>query len=335
LRYQGNFAAGKNKIINGDFFINQRSFTSTTTTGVYTFDRWRTNCVNGTNTYSAQTLTQSTGLLPLATLSGSSFLRIVTTGQSASTDFTAIVQPIENAATFQGQTVTVSFYAKAASGTPKVSVNLATNELGIGQVSNPFGSVTITTSWVRYSLTATLLALANAYTPSGSVLEAYIITSAGTSNATFASSIGSQNTTIDIWGVQVEAGSTATAFQTASGGSQQAELAMCQRYYNLLANGNNQVVANGGYYASNLALGAINLGVTMRTTPTLQVTTGTNYYALLVNSAADTLNSFTLDTSTKISVNLFNSTEASGTSGAFGQFRTQNASAFVALSAEY
>ena len=265
LRYQANYAAGKNVIINGDFFINQRSFTSTTTSGVYTFDRWLTSFVNGTNTYSAQTLTQSTGLLPLSQLSGSTFLRIVTAGQSAASDFSAISQRIENAATFQGKTVTVSFYAKAASGTPKVSVNLAANQLGVGQVSNPFGSVTISTNWVRYSLTATLAALAVAYTPSGSYLEAYLITSAGTSNATFASSIGSQNATIDFWGVQVEAGSVATAFQTATG-TLQGELAACQRYYYQPTTGaywNGQVVTTTTYYVM------VYFPVAMRTAPTI------------------------------------------------------------------
>jgi len=34
------FTAGKNKIINGDFRINQRGFSSTTTDGVFGFDRW-------------------------------------------------------------------------------------------------------------------------------------------------------------------------------------------------------------------------------------------------------------------------------------------------------
>ena len=34
------FVAGKNKIINGDFFVNQRNFSSTTTNGDFGFDRW-------------------------------------------------------------------------------------------------------------------------------------------------------------------------------------------------------------------------------------------------------------------------------------------------------
>jgi hypothetical protein len=50
------FAAGKNKIINGDFYINQRSFTSTTST-VFGFDRWISFSSDGTTTYSAETFT--------------------------------------------------------------------------------------------------------------------------------------------------------------------------------------------------------------------------------------------------------------------------------------
>ena len=37
LAYREDYAAGKNKIINGDFNINQRAFTSNTTSGLFNF----------------------------------------------------------------------------------------------------------------------------------------------------------------------------------------------------------------------------------------------------------------------------------------------------------
>ena len=51
------FIAGKNKIINGDFRINQRAFTSTTTDGTFGFDRWFAP-MSGGCTYSTQALHQ-------------------------------------------------------------------------------------------------------------------------------------------------------------------------------------------------------------------------------------------------------------------------------------
>ena len=41
LLQSAQYAAGKNKIINGDCNINQRSFTSTTTGATYGFDRFK------------------------------------------------------------------------------------------------------------------------------------------------------------------------------------------------------------------------------------------------------------------------------------------------------
>ena len=73
--------AGKNGILNGDFLINQRAFTSTTTNAVFTFDRWFTGVVgDGTKTYTPQTFTA--GAAPIAGYEGRTYLQCVTAGNA-------------------------------------------------------------------------------------------------------------------------------------------------------------------------------------------------------------------------------------------------------------
>jgi hypothetical protein len=88
--------------------------------------------------------------------------------------------------------------------------------------------------------------------------------SAGSSSATRSGTVGLQSATFDIWGVQVEAGSVATAFQTATG-TIQGELAACQRYYWRL-------ICDADFGAGVAASGTVNilsmnLPITMRTKP--------------------------------------------------------------------
>lgn len=232
--FDNSFYAGKNKIINGNFAINQRAFTSTTTSNTYGFDRWLFTSVDGTCTYSAQTFTPGTA--PVTGYEAANFARIQTSGQTLAGAFTTLAQRIESVRTFAGQTVTVSFWAKAASGTPKVAVELA-QSFGLGgspsaQVNNLLGTVTLSTAWTRYSLSIALPSISGktiGTTQDGS-LNLNLWISAGTDFAARTGSIGIQSNTFDFWGVQVEAGSTATPFQIATG-TIQGELANCQRYY--------------------------------------------------------------------------------------------------------
>jgi hypothetical protein len=236
LRYQSNWAAGKNKFINGDFGVNQRNFSSTTTDGDYTFDRWKCALASGTVTWSAQTFTPGTA--PVAGYEGKNFIRSVVSGQTTSGQFAFISQRIEDVRTFAGQTVTVSFWAKAASGTPGIGVTYSQN---FGSGGSPSASVetspgiisAITTSWARYSLTFAMPSISGktiGTTANTSYVGIWLSTSAGSTYASLMGAIGLQNNTIDIWGVQIEAANTATAFQTATG-TLQGELAACQRYY--------------------------------------------------------------------------------------------------------
>jgi hypothetical protein len=231
LRWQGDYAAGKNKIINGDFRVNQRSFSNTTTSGTYGFDRFLLIANGGTSTYSAQTFTAGTA--PVAGYEGVNFARIESTGQTTSGQFTILGQKIEDVRTFAGQTVTISFWAKAGSGTPSVATTLY-QEFGSGGSAGvyvvPSAKQIISTSWARYSFTVAVPSISGKTIAAGSSLIWYLWTSAGSDFNSFTNSLGLQTATIDIWGLQIEAGSVATAFQTATG-TLQGELAACQRYY--------------------------------------------------------------------------------------------------------
>jgi hypothetical protein len=270
LRYQGNFAAGKNKIINGDFLINQRSFTSITASG-YGFDRFSYIFTGGTVTYSSESFTL--GSAPVAGYEGKSFARVATTGQSLSTEFTIFRQPIESVRTLAGQTATISFWAKADSGTPKVSVEL---DQAVGTGGSPSGGgqtyagqVTLSTSWVRYSVTVAVPSLSGATigTNEDSSLRINLWLSAGSNFNARTNSLGIQNNTIDFWGVQVEAGSVATAFQTATG-TLAGELAACQRYYQIAGDTIYEIMDGGYMVNGNVTYPSWIYAVPMRTTPT-------------------------------------------------------------------
>ena len=86
------FYAGKNKIINGDFYINQRNFTSNTTTGTYGFDRFKQANSGGSFTVTPQTFTLGTA--PVSGYEGKNFCRLVTATQSAAGDYAALEQMI-------------------------------------------------------------------------------------------------------------------------------------------------------------------------------------------------------------------------------------------------
>lgn len=223
----------RNAIINGDFRINQRAWSSSSTSATYGYDRWRVFHTGGTVAMSSQQFTVGS---PAATgYESPNFVRLVTGGQSSSGDYSVLQQPIEDARTFANSTVTISFWAKAASGTPKVAVELA-QVFGTGgspsaDVNTLGGQVTLSTSWTRYSVTMTVPNVNGktfGTTANTSSLNCNLWVSAGSTFNARLNSIGTQNATIDFWGVQVERGSYATPFEQRPIGT---ELALCQRYF--------------------------------------------------------------------------------------------------------
>jgi hypothetical protein len=270
LRYTGNFAAGKNKIINGDFGVNQRSFTSTTGQGVFGFDRFAMDISANTCTYSAQVFTPGTA--PVAGYEGTNYARFVTAAQDATTGYSIFWQRIEDARTFAGQTATFSVWAKAASGTPKIALEIV-QKFGSGgstEVQTYAGQITLSTSWARYSITVAIPSVSGKTIGSGSSLAVNLWLSAGTTYNSRTGSLGVQNNTLELWGLQLEAGSVATAFQTATG-TIQGELAACQRYYyrqNTNAGSSKATFGVGAGYNSGRVDANAQFPVTMRIIPT-------------------------------------------------------------------
>jgi hypothetical protein len=216
------FTAGKNKIINGDFGIWQRG-TSFTATGTetYTADRWLVSSGGG----GVCAITQQTftpGSAPVSGYEGKYFLQANYTTSGTTT--VGLTQKIEDVRTFAGQTVTVSFWARVTSGTfagvgPDLVQYFGSSGSSTVVNTSSSGAVTLTTSWQRFSFPFTLPSI------SGKTI-------AGGNDALWARiNLGTTGTnTFQYWGFQVEAGSVATAFQTATG-TLQGELAACQRYY--------------------------------------------------------------------------------------------------------
>ena len=254
LRYTENYAAGKNKIINGDFSNWQRGTSFTSYAGGYTSDRWTGTLDTSSAAVSRQTFTPGTA--PVAGYEGQFFMRF-TRGTGGT--FCNVQQRVEDVRTFAGQTVTLSFWAKAsATCTIEPFYIQSFGSGGPADVSGSFGtSTTLTTSWVRYSYTAAIPSVSGKTIGTSSYLA--ILTARITSGT---------NVDVDTWGVQLEAGSVATAFQTATG-TLQGELAACQRYYYRLTPGaTSATLSFGNNYNTIQNRTTLMFPVEMRTAPT-------------------------------------------------------------------
>lgn len=260
LRWQGDFNTGKNKILNSDFSIWQRgtSFTpggGTTYSADRCFHYWDGN---GSHTISRQTFTP--GSAPVAGYEGQYFFRHQqTTAGTGGTYMAVIGQLIEDVRTLAGQTVTFSFWAKAdAARTYVYFFDQGFGTGGSASVNAAALSVPMTTSWQRFTYTFNMPSVSGKTIGPNSSLSVRM-----DSNAV------NTTQTIDIWGIQLEAGSVATPFTTATG-NQALELAVCQRYYwRNAASQNYSLLGTGMANSSTNVQFHLRHPVEMRTAPTV------------------------------------------------------------------
>jgi hypothetical protein len=225
----GPLAGFRNAIINGNFDIWQRG-TSFSGLG-YGADRWINLVVGSTATQSRQSFTLGQTGVPNEP---EYFARTVVSSVAGASSFSAISHPVEGVRSFAGQTVTLSFWAKA-DGSKNIAAEFVQN---FGAGGSPSDGVTglgvttlaLTTSWQKFTVTTALPSISGKTLGTGDNdrLIAVFWFDAGSDYNARTNSLGQQSGTFDIAQVQLEAGSVATPFERRPVGT---ELALFQRYY--------------------------------------------------------------------------------------------------------
>jgi len=254
IAFDGGSFGFRNKLINGDMRIDQRSagavYTSTVNIANYgSCDRWLTYS-QGSNITAQRVAGNSFGIpFPYAA--------IRLTGAASNTNAN-INQRIEAANCYDlaGQTVTVSFRV--------VSSTTLTNCYIGGYTATTIdtwnGTEITYAPGVKYFTSTTTPTVITHTFVMPNVLNGYefIIGVGGIAGGGLLA-----GQTIDITGVQLEVGPTATPFECRPIGT---ELALCQRYYQKLQT---PLQFNGSTYGGAIVAGSIMFTTTMRAVPTL------------------------------------------------------------------
>jgi hypothetical protein len=228
---QSGYNVGRNALHNPYFNIQQRG-TSFTTPG-FTADRWSIGWSGGSGSMS---LTAMTDADRAAIGDEAALYKVVDTftGTGAAGDYHQIIQQIENLHRLSGKTITTSFWAMC-SATP-LSVGVG-NLLLFGTGGSPSAMirptgtpVALTTTWRRYSVTATLPSTAGMTygTNNDSYLQVAFWLSSGSTYANNAGNIGVQSGTVSLWGAQCEVGTVMTPLEKID---PMLDLQRCQRFF--------------------------------------------------------------------------------------------------------
>jgi len=206
------FQANKNLIINGAMQVAQRGVSFSSNNSIdYTVDRWAIFS-NGVSTTTQESFAAGQTDVPNEPIK---YLKWNISTYSSGDN---LFQRVEDVRTGAGQAVTLSFYAKADSSItnrPRLIQNFGSG--GSSEVVTATSTNALTTSWQKFTITATLPSISGKTIGSSSYLELEALRFTDT----FTGGVYIAN-------VQLELGSTATPFEQRSFGD---ELARCQRYF--------------------------------------------------------------------------------------------------------
>ena len=288
LRYTAG-TVQSNPVLNSAFQVWQRG-TSIAGQQAYTADRWfklRGSDAAG-QTVSRQTTSDTTNLPSIQYCA-----RVQRAAANTSTEPLLFWNNFEsvNSIPFAGKTITLSFYARAGANYSSASSALtvllytgtgtdqATPYAYTGAATPINSTATLTTTWQRFTYTATVAATVTQMAPQ------FNYTPVGTPGA---------NDWYEVTGVQIDIGSVALPFRTYAG-TIQGELAACQRYfYRYNAAATTGPLGVGSYYGSTTLVLPIQMKQTMRTAPSATFNNPTNFTAYS-NGAARAATGMSLD----------------------------------------
>ena len=356
-----NNLSNRNLIINGAMQVAQRGTTSTTQNAYTTVDRWK-NITGGLD--EGVTTAQSDITSGLAYNSGFRKAYKIQNGNQTSgagtSDYVIAAynfesQDLANSGwnyVSSSSFITISFYVKS-SVAQTFQVQLYNNEPATSK--QYVFEYSATTSWTRITHTVpgnSGLEIDNdnqdgfslyfnlfhgtQYTNNSYVNNQW--NDYGGGNPQYKDNTSTWYTTNDatweITGLQFEVGSVATDFEHRSFGQ---ELQLCKRYYQMFTTKTTDTYAglNVFYYTSGRIECPVRYEPQMRTTPSLDQGSGTNYFVVYSNNQADLFDSFGgINAGTDISGSLFQSSGISGTGGHAGGLYLANANAYIAFNAE-
>ena len=345
----GDFAP-RNMIINGAMQINARAngtLTSNSSTGQYPCDRWVSRGEGGSKAFTIQQISiASAG-------QGVRHALKVTSSQAASVgshDIFNVRQMIEgyniqrlNLGEAGCSSMTLSFTAySSVAGTHSGAIqNSAQNR------SYPFTYTLVANTWTDVKITIPPITSGSFNETNGVGLRVVFDMGSGSAfrgtanqwnsaqdeGATGAVRILETNgATWYVTKVQLEEGTVATKFEKKLFSD---ELVQCQRYFQKRVDTDGVYFGMGYMYDHYRGYCPVTHYVTMRTAPSMQTVTGSNYYSLHRNGSGDNFDGFT---------NWFSADEnhgtlqtvsgLSGTGGHAGQYWSNNAACKITFSAE-
>ena len=361
VRPQGmGFNTGRrNTVINGAMQVAQRGTSTTGSSSNNVFpacDRWKVGFTSGGTYDFSQSTDAPDGFSNSIKVKCASTDTSIASGDEFVVQHRIEAQNLQQLAygTSAAKDITLSFYAKAVNKTGTYCVHIQKNDSTAAYIYKEY---TLTTSWQRFELTFPANAVVQA---SGGAIAndngigliiMFILMNGSSTQGTDAkdqwsttnhrsssSQVNFMDSTSNEWyvtGVQLELGSNASDFEHRSFAE---ELTLCLRYYYAIADGSASVmsVGNSSYYNNTYINGITPLPVLMRAKPSIEQTTGTNYFKIIAGGASDTFNGFDGlgNTTTLHQAELYASSNLSGTQGHGGIVSSDSSSARLAFSAE-